>query len=190
MKKSLGAQTLAYPAPVWIVGTYDAEGKPNGMAAAWGGVCCSKPPCVTVSLRKATYSYKSILERMAYTVSILSEDHVAEADWFGIASGKDHDKFAETGLTPVKSDLVDAPYIGEASLVLECRLLHTFEIGLHTQFIGEIIDVKADESVLGGKTLPDIERIRPMIYVPGSYAYYGIGKYLGKAYAIGKRFEK
>ena len=189
MKKSIGAKPLAYPTPVWIVGTYDKEGKPNVMAVAWGGVCCSTPPCVTVSLRKATHSYASIVERKAYTINILSEKRIAEADYFGIASGRDRNKFVDTGLTAVTSDVVDAPYIAEASLVLECKLIHTHEIGLHTQFIGEIIDVKADEEVLDANGLPDIEKVRPMIYVPVTYAYYGIGHYLGKAYSIGKRFK-
>ena len=94
MKKSLGAKTLIYPTPVWVVGTYDNEGKPNVMTAAWGGVCCSQPPCVGVSLRKATYSFGSIMERKAFTVNVPSDAHVREADYFGIASGRDSDKFS------------------------------------------------------------------------------------------------
>jgi flavin reductase (DIM6/NTAB) family NADH-FMN oxidoreductase RutF len=70
MKRSLGAKTLVFPTPTWIVGTFDKEGKPNGMTAAWGGICCSDPPCVAVSLRKATYSYGSLIERKAFTVSV------------------------------------------------------------------------------------------------------------------------
>jgi flavin reductase (DIM6/NTAB) family NADH-FMN oxidoreductase RutF len=190
MKKSLGAKTLAFPTPVWIVGSYDSDGKPNGMAVAWGGICCSKPPCVTVSLRKATYSYQCLVDRKAYTVSIFSESHIAEADYFGIASGRDRDKFADTGLTPVKSDLVDAPYIAEAPLVLECKVIHTHEIGLHTQFIGEILDVKVDEEILGENNLPDLNKVKPIIYAPTRYAYHGTGAYLGKAYDIGKKFGK
>ncbi len=73
MKQSVGAKTLATPTPVWLVGTYDAEGKPNIMTVAWGGICCSTPPCVTVSLRRATYSYAAIEARKAFTVSIPSE---------------------------------------------------------------------------------------------------------------------
>ena len=68
MKKSLGPKTLIYPTPVWVVGTYDKEGKPNVMTIAWGGICCSKPPCVAISLRKATYSYGNIVERKAFTL--------------------------------------------------------------------------------------------------------------------------
>ena len=147
MKKSLGAKTILYPTPVLVVGTYD-DRKPNVMTVAWGGICCSVPPCVAVSLRKATYSYGNIVRRKAFTVSVPSERHVKEADYFGIASGRNEDKFAATGLTPVRSELVDAPYVKEFPLMLECRLVHTFELGLHTQFVGEILDVKIDEEVL------------------------------------------
>ncbi|MCK4460753.1 MAG: flavin reductase, partial [candidate division Zixibacteria bacterium] len=109
---------------------------------------------------------------------------------FGIASGKTEDKFAATGFTPVKSDLVDAPYIAEVPLVLECMLLHTFEIGLHTQFIGEIMDVKVEEDMLGKDGLPDIKKVKPIVYAPSSRVYFGVGEFLGNAYTIGKKFGK
>jgi flavin reductase (DIM6/NTAB) family NADH-FMN oxidoreductase RutF len=190
MKKSLGAKPLALPAPVWIVGTYDGKGKPNVMTVAWGGICCSKPACVNVSLRKATYTYDSIIERKAFTVNIPSEKHVMEADYFGIATGRKTDKFAVTGLTPVKSELVDAPYVEEFPLVLECRMTHKVEIGLHIQFIGEIMDVKAEESVLGGeKELPDVDKVMPFIFAPGSRKYHGLGKSIGQAFSIGKEIK-
>jgi len=72
MKKSFGAKTLVYPTPVWIIGTYDKVGKPNAMTIAWGGICSSTPPCVAVSIRKATYTHGNIIERKAFTVNVLS----------------------------------------------------------------------------------------------------------------------
>lgn len=189
MKKSIGAKTIVYPAPVFIVGSYDKDGKANAMTAAWGGVCCSKPPCVTVSLRKATYSYDCILSSKAYTLNITTREYLRQGDYFGIASGKSRDKFEATGLTPVKSDLVYAPYIEEFPLILECKLVHTYEIGLHTQFIGEIMDVKADESVLDDKGMPDIEKVKPILYAPSQKAYYGVGEKLGEAFSAGKSIE-
>ena len=189
MKRSLGAKPLAFPTPVWIVGTYDREGKPNAMTVAWGGICCSKPVCINISLRKETYTYDSVIERKAFTVSIPSEKHVKEADYLGIATGRKTDKFAATGLTPVKSDLVDAPYVKEFPLVLECRMIHKIEIGLHTQFIGEIMDVKAEESVLGEKGLPDIDKVMPILFAPEIRTYHGIGKPLGRAFSIGKEIK-
>jgi len=187
IKKSLGAVPLAFATPVWVVGTYDKKGMPNAMTAAWGGICCSKPPCVSVSLRKSRYSYDNIVDRRAFTISVPSEYFAKEVDYFGIASGRNTDKFSATGLTAVKSASVDAPYIAEFPLVLECKVIHTIEIGVHTQFIGEIMDVKADEHVLGEKGLPDVEKVRPMMYGPEIYTYHGIGKFLGKAFSIGRK---
>jgi flavin reductase (DIM6/NTAB) family NADH-FMN oxidoreductase RutF len=189
MKKSLGAKAMVYPTPVFVVGTYDKEGKPNVMTAAWAGICCSMPPCIYVSLRKATYTYGNVLERKAFTVSIPSENHLIETDYFGIASGRDVDKFEATGLTPVKSDIVDAPYVMEFPMVLECKLLRHIEIGLHTEFIGEIQDVKADESVLGEGDIPDIEKLRPMVFSPEGRKYHGVGRFLGIAFSIGREIR-
>lgn len=190
MKKSLGPRTLIYPTPVWVVGTYDKEGKPNAMTIAWGGICCSKPPCVAVSLRSATYSYGNIMERKAFTLNVPSEAYVKETDYFGLVSGRNADKFSATGLTPVKSDLVDAPYLKEFPLVLECKVIHTFEIGLHTQFIGEVIDVKADEAVLGEQGIPDIGKVKPFVFSPEIRSYHAIGDRIGNAFSEGKKFRK
>ena len=187
MKKSLGAKTLMFPTPVLMVGTYDRNEKPNLMNAAWGGICCSDPPCVTISLRKSRHSYESIVERKAFTVGIANEDTMTEADYVGIASGRDADKFAAAGLTPVRSDLVDAPYAAEFPITLECRLLHTVELGLHTQFIGEIIDVKAETDVLDEDGQPDIMKIQPLVYDTSHKGYHSVGPLLGKAFSVGRR---
>jgi flavin reductase (DIM6/NTAB) family NADH-FMN oxidoreductase RutF len=187
MKRPIGPKTLIFPTPVFVVGTYDENDRPNAATVAWGGICSSRPPCLAVSLRKATYSHGNIVKRKAFTVSIPSQDHVREADYFGMISGRNEDKFAATGLTPVKSDLVDAPYVDEFPLVLECRLLHTFELGLHTQFVGEIVDVKADDTVLGEGGIPDIERVRPLVFAPELHRYYSVGPFVAEAFSVGKR---
>ena len=186
MKRSIGAKTLVYPTPTWIVGSYDKLGKPNGMIAAWGGICCSDPPCVAVSLRKATYSYGSLLERKAFTVSVPSQNQVKEADYFGLVSGRNTDKFAATSWTPVRSQLVDAPYIQECPLVLECKVVQIYDLGLHTQFVGRIMDVKAESDTLGPNGLPEIDRVKPIIFSPGNRSYYGVGAALGHAFSAGK----
>jgi flavin reductase (DIM6/NTAB) family NADH-FMN oxidoreductase RutF len=185
MKKSLGAKTLVYPTPVFVVGTYDPAGKPNVMTAAWGGICNSRPPCVAVSLRAATCTHGHIVARKAFTISIPSEPYVRAADYFGIVSGREADKFAATKLTPVRSELVDAPYVKEFPMVLECRLAHTIELGLHTQFVGEILDVKVDESVLGRKGMVDIKKLAPLVFAPDTQFYYGIGRLVGQAFSAG-----
>ncbi len=189
MKKSLGAQTLIFPTPVWCVGSYDKDGQPNIMTIAWGGVCCSKPPCLTISLRKATYTYQNIVERKAYTISVPSVEFVAEADYFGNVSGRTINKFEQTDMTPIRSSLVDAPYVDEFPMVLECKLLHQFEIGLHTQFIGEILDVKVDDDLFLKDGIPDITEVSPLIYATKAQTYHTVGEAVGGAYDIGGKFK-
>jgi len=167
------------------VGTYDGKGNPNAMTAAWGGICCSDPPCVYVSIRKARLTYDNLMETKAYTVNIPGKKHAKEADYFGIVSGKDEDKFTVTGLTPVKSDLVNAPYIDEFPLILECKVVQAIDLGAHTQFVGEVVNVKADSALLESDK-PMIEQIMPLIFAPNSGNYYTIGEEIGKAFSIGK----
>jgi flavin reductase (DIM6/NTAB) family NADH-FMN oxidoreductase RutF len=126
--------------------------------------------------------------RKAFTVGIACEGKMKEADYVGIVSGRDVDKFAVAGLTPIKSELVDAPYAHEFPMVLECRLLHTLELGIHTQFIGEIVDVKVDQSALGEDGLPDILKIKPLVYDTAHKGYHAVGPLLGKAFSVGKEW--
>lgn len=186
MKTSLGPKTMACPSPVWCIGTYDGDGKPNVMTASWAGICCSKPPAVAVSLRKATYTYQSIVDSKAFTVNVPSAKYAEAADYIGIASGSRVDKFAATGLTAVRSEFVKAPYVGEFPLVLECALIHTIEIGLHTQFIGEILDVKADAEVLSEDGKADAAKVDTFFFSATNRVYYGTGPVVGKAFSIGK----
>ena len=186
MKENLGAKTVLFPTPVLVVATYDEGGRPNAMTAAWGGICCSDPPCVTISLRKATYTYACLMARKAYTLNIGGKKYAKEADYFGIASARDADKFAATGLTPVKSDFVDAPYIEEFPLNLECKIVHIADLGLHTMFVGEVVNVKVDSDIAQNEGQPMIEQIMPLIFAPNSRNYYTIGEEIGKAFSLGK----
>ncbi|MDP7638651.1 MAG: flavin reductase family protein [Candidatus Hydrogenedentes bacterium] len=189
MKKSLGAKTIVHPTPVFVIGSYDAEDRPNMMAAAWTGICCSDPPCMGVSLRAATYTHGNIVRNQAFTVNVPSVSQAPQADYVGIYSGKDTEKFGETGLTPVKSDLVKAPYVEEFGLVAECKVIQTIEIGLHTQFIGQILDVKANEETLDSQGRPDLTALQPFVFSPADGTYYEVGESLGRAFSIGKREE-
>ncbi len=190
MKKSFGAKTLIYPTPVWLIGAYDKGGKPNVATIAWGGVCSSKPPCVAVSLRGATYTHGNIMERKAFTINVPSAAQVEIADYCGMVSGRNIDKFASAKITAVKSEKVDAPYIKEFPMILECKLINYIEIGIHTHFIGEIMDVKVDESMLGVDGLPDFSKINPVLYGPEIQSYYDVGKCLGKGFSIGKKINQ
>ena len=149
MKLSLPGQTILLPSPVLIIGTYGADGKPNIMNAAWGGIASSSPPCISVSLREATLSFHNIQQTGAFTVNIPSEKYVKEADFVGLISGRDCDKFKETHLTPEKSERVHAPFVKEFPYALECKLVKQVDLGTHTMFIGEIVGMIAESEILG-----------------------------------------
>ena len=185
MKRSLGAKPLALPSPVWVIGSYNSSQRPNIMVISWGGICCTNPPCVAISIRKSRSTYANIMEHSAFTINIPSSRHLVETDFIGIVSGANSDKFSVTGLTAVKSGIVNDPYVKEFPLVMECELLHTIDIGSHTQFIAQIIDVKADESVLGKDGLPAAEKVNPIISSASDKAYYALGEYLEQAHSPG-----
>lgn len=177
---------MAFPAPVFVVGSYDASGRANLATVAWGGLCCSDPPCIAIALREATATYKNILAREAFTVSIACEAQMKLADFCGLVSGASVDKFARAGMTPQRGELVDAPYAVEFPMVLECKLVKSIPLGLHTQFVGQILDVKVDAAVLGRDDIVDMEKLRPLIFAPDSTAYHGVGARVGQGFSEGK----
>ena len=152
----------------------------GNMAAACAGICNSNPPCVQVSLREVRHTYKAIMERKAFTISVPGEEFWRETDYAGMVSGKDADKFGDTVFTPVKSDLVDAPYIEECGMVMECWLRETVNLGTHVMVIGEILDVKVDAEALTDGVL-DIQLLKPFIYSPGDGGYHSLGVRIGDA---------
>jgi len=190
MKQSMGAKVFAIPtpAPVWVIGSYDQAGKANIATVAWCGICCSKPPCVCISLRAATYTHGNLMQRKALTVNIPSEEQAIVADYVGISvyTGAKVDKFASTGLTPTASQMVDAPYVEEFPVVLACKIVAVHELGLHTQFIGEILDVQVEENVLDEEGKPDIEKVQPLLFAPSTNGYHRLGSYLGDGFELGK----
>jgi flavin reductase (DIM6/NTAB) family NADH-FMN oxidoreductase RutF len=188
MKISIGAKPLLYTHPVVVIGSFDREDRPNVMTASWAGICCSSPPAVAVSIQKTRKTYENILDKRAFTISIPSRAHVEAVDFWGIASGKETDKFTATGLTPERSTIVDAPYVKEFPVVLECRLIHTTDIGVHTQFIGEILDVKVDGNVMDAGGRPDINRISPFVYDSIGRRYLDIGPTLATAFSAGRTY--
>ena len=117
-KRSLGAQPLLYPEPAFLVSTYDADGKPNVMTAAWGGICGSVPLSLSVCVRPERWTHDAILARKAFTVGIASESMLVAADFVGIVSGRRCDKFSLAGLTAIRAEKVDAPYVAECPVVL------------------------------------------------------------------------
>lgn len=187
---SLNPATVLHPHPVLLIGTFGEDGKPNLMNAAWGGICCSNPPCVAVSLREATLTYRNIFHSRAFTVGIPSREHLVAADYVGIVSGRDRDKFKDTGLTAQKSEKVNAPLVAELPFSLECRLKEHHKLGLHTLFVGEILGIDADEAVLGATGAPDIEKTHAILWGGfGNNHYFTVGERLSAAFSVGKSLK-
>ena len=183
MKTNLGKKTILYPMPVLMVGSYDKKGKPDLMAAAWGGIY--NDGMVNLCLDKGHKTVANIKERKAFTVAIADAAHVVECDYVGIVSAHDDaDKVAKAGFTAVKSANVDAPVIEELPLTLEC-LLESYD-DMTEQAVGKIVNVVVDDSILtDGKVDP--AKLNAITYDPVKHTYIKLGEVVGKAFSDGKK---
>ncbi len=187
MKRSIGdKKTPLYPAPAVVVAAYDAQDRPCGLTAAWAGVCASTPASLAVAVRRQRYTYSAIAARKAFTVNVPNEALMAVADYFGIFSGRDRDKFAEAGVTARRGTFVDAPVIEEFPISFECKVIAELDLGSHVQFVGQIMDCTVVEEALDDRGQIDPEVIRPLVFLPGTGLYYGLGQLVGRAYSAGK----
>ena len=182
----MNIRPFAFPTPVFIIGTYDENGNPNVMNAAWGGICNSIPPCINISVRKERLTYQNLMSSNCFTINLPSEQYAKEADYFGIASGSKENKFEKTKLTPIKGEKVNAPYISEFPIAIECEVKEIFELDSHVQFIGDIKNIIADEECFDENGKLDIQKAHLIAYDPSSSTYYKIGDKVGKAFSIGK----
>lgn len=186
MKKNFGANTWLYPMPVLIIGSYDENGTPNAMNAAWGGI--SEVNEISICVSEGHKTTKNIIERKAFTVSLPDAKNVTEADFVGIVSGnKDLEKLKKTGWHDVKSEFVDAPVFDELPMVLECKLKSYDEESC--RLVGEIVNVKADESILGEDGQIDLAKFKPITYDPVHHGYIALGEKVGTAFNDGKKLK-
>ena len=181
-RKSFGAKPLTYPQPVWIIATYDENGVPDAMNAAWGGI--SEMNEISVCLSPGHKTCLNFAKTGAFTISMADEAHAAGCDYVGMASGNNTpDKFERAGFTAVKSELVDAPIINELAVCLECRVK---SYDTETCILkGEIVNVSVDEAALtDGKV--DVSKVRPIAFDPFNNAYHVLGEKVGDAWGIGR----
>lgn len=180
-KKSIGKRPQLYAMPAMVVGSYDADGTPNIMSASWVGVVNSDPLSMSVSLRKSTKTYSNLMANQAFTLNVPSEVLTAHIDWIGHYSGYDVDKFDLLSLTPIKSEFVNAPYVKEFPLIIECKVILHQDLGRHTQFIGEVMDVKMDTVIAkrDNPNIPDPRKLKPIVVATGT-GYFGYGNFLGR----------
>lgn len=185
MRKNFGVKTWLYPMPVLIVGTYDEDGTPNAMNAAWGGVYDTNQ--VMVCLADDHKTTENIKKTGAFTLSFATEDTVVPCDYVGIVSANDvPDKFARAGFHATNSEYVNAPLIDELPLAVECKLIKFNEDGI---CIGQIVNVSADESILDENGKIDAKRLDPIIYDGVTHAYWGLGNKVGQAFSAGKKLK-
>ena len=187
MRKNFGVKPMMYPQPVLVIGSYDEEGTPNAMTAAWGSMSDMNQAAVYISAGHK--SMKNILKTEAFTISMANVEHMVEADYVGMVSGNTvPDKVAKAGLHVTKSEFVNAPLFEEFPMSLECKLVSydpESELAL-----GEIINVSADESILGENGHIDLAKLQPIIYDPVHHAYRGLGEIAGMAYKVGEALKK
>lgn len=183
MRKNFGTQTWCFPMPVLIVGTYDENGKANAMNAAWGGIYDYNQ--IMLCLSEGHKSYKNIMSSGAFTVSFANENSIVACDYVGIASGnKVVDKMEKAGFTTAPSEVVNAPIINELPITLECKLNKVNEDGI---IIGDIINVSAEEGILGEEGKPDLSKMKLISYNPVTHDYVSVAeRVVGKAFKDGK----
>ncbi len=182
-RKNFGAKPLSLPQPVWIIATYDENGVPDAMNAAWGGI--SEENEISVCLSPGHKTCKNFAHTGAFTVSMADREHVAACDYVGLASAnKTADKFARAGFTATKSELVNAPIINELAVCIECKVK---EYDLDTCILkGEIVNVSVDESALtDGKV--DLKKVAPIAFDPFNNAYNVLGEKVADAFKVGKQ---
>ena len=185
MRKNFGAKTWLYPMPVLIVGTYDENGTPNAMNAAWGGIYDTN--LIMVCLADDHKTTENIKKTGAFTVSFATADTVIPCDYVGIVSANDvPNKFKRAGFHAAKSELVNAPVIEELPMALECKLMKFNEDGI---CIGEIVNVSAEESILDENGKIDAKKLNPIVYDGVSHAYMTLGEKVGKAFSDGKKLK-
>ena len=185
MRKNLEAKTYLYPMPVLIVGTYDENGNPNAMNAAWGGIYDTFQ--VMVCLAHDHKTTENIKKNKAFTVSFGTVNTVASCDYVGIVSANDvPDKFERAGFHAIRSERVNAPVIEELPMAVECKLIKFNEDGI---CIGEIVGVSADDSILDENGKVDAKKLDPIIYDSAKHFYWSFGEKVGNAFSDGKKIK-
>ena len=182
MRKNFGAKPMCYPMPVYMIGTYSADGTPNAMNAAWGGI--SEETEISICISADHKTTENILSRKAFTVSMATAKYIAACDYVGIVSGnKEPDKFAKAGFHATKSEFVDAPLIDELPMALECELISYDPESC--RLVGRIVNVSADESVLGDNGKVDVSKLQPITFDPMNNHYLVLGEKVGQAFHDG-----
>ena len=184
-KTSWRGGNMLYPVPAVLVSCQRPGEKPNLITVAWAGTVCSTPAMLSISVRKERYSYDIIRETGNFVVNLVNKDLVFAADYCGVKSGRDMDKFGEMKLTPQQSQHIDAPGITESPVNLECRVTQVIPLGSHDMFLAEIVGVTVDEKYMDEKGTFHLNDAGLVAYSHGTY--FELGKKLGSfGYSVKK----
>jgi len=185
MRKNFGAKPILYPQPVFIIATYNVDGTPNAMNAAWGGI--SEEDQITMCISADHCTTKNVLARKAFTVSMATADYVAECDYLGIVSGNETpDKVARCGFHTSKSEFVDAPLIDELPMAVECELISYDPESCC--MIGRVVNVCAEEALLTDGKIDPV-KLRPITFDGMNHTYLTLGEKVGDAFADGAKIK-
>lgn len=180
---------MVYPVPAVLVSCAGRDGRENVFTAAWTGTVCTNPPMVYISVRPERYSYGIIKETGEYVINLTTEKLAWATDFCGVKSGRDLDKFKETGLTPIKGSKVKAPLIKESPVNIECRVTEVKELGSHHMFLAKVEAVHADDKYMDANGKFSLSKAGVIAYSHGEY--FGLGKMLGSfGYSVRRKDKK
>ncbi len=177
---------MLYPIPAVMVSCGRMEEKPNIITIAWAGTVCTNPAMVSISIRKERYSYDMIKESREFVINLVTKKLLRQADYCGVKSGREVDKFKEMKLTPMKAKEVSAPLIGESPVNIECVVKDILELGSHDMFIAEVVNVAVDKELMDQKGRFQLNQSGLIVFSHGEY--FGLGELLGKfGYSVKKK---
>lgn len=178
MKENWKPGTLIYPLPAVLVSCGATPDEYNLLTVAWTGTVCTNPPMCYISVRPERHSYDIIRRTGEFVINLTTEELARATDWCGVRSGRDHDKFRETGLTPAPATVVKAPVVAEAPLSIECRVRQILPLGSHDLFLAEVVNIQADSRYIDPETGKlELQKARPIVYSHGEY--FALGRMLG-----------
>lgn len=177
---------MLYPVPAVMVSCADREGRNNIITVAWTGTICSDPAMVSISVCPERYSYDMIRKTKEFVINLTTKDLTYATDWCGVKSGRDVDKFKEMKLTAAKGNqLLYAPIIVESPVNIECKVIETAELGSHTMFIAEVLDVMVSEKYMNESGKFELNKLGLVAYSHGEY--FALGERIGKfGYSVKK----
>lgn len=176
---------MLYPLPAVMVSCQRPGEKPNIITVAWSGTINTNPPMLYISVRKSRYSYDIIKETGEFVVNLVTKELVFAADYCGVRSGRDVDKFAQTKLTPLPSQAIGAPGIAQSPVNIECRVKQILSLESHDMFLSEVAGVTIDDKYMDEKGKLHLNESGLAVYSHGEY--FELGKKLGKfGYSVQK----